>query len=104
MPPTKRTKGEKANKTPKSTEADETMENAQEESVDYKKFYNEFIPRALNTIRDKFDFIQDRIDKHGMVSQIENIRSVTGYIDMLQKMLILVQQIEMKDRRKQKND
>ena len=80
------------------------MENAQEESVDYNKFYNKFILRALNTIRDKFDFIQDCVDNHGVVSQIENIRSATGYIDMLQKMLILVQQIEMKDRRKQKND
>ena len=94
-PPPKKIKGK---------EAEETTENAQEESVDYNKFYSKFIHRALDTIGDKFDIIQNRIDNHGVFSQIEKTRSITGYIDMLQKMLSLVQQIEEKDKKKKKND
>ena len=95
MPPTKRTKDE---------ETDEMTEKAQEESVDYNKFYSKFIQRALGTTGDKFDIIQDSIDNHGMGCQIENIRSITEYIDLLQKMLSLVQQIEEKDKKEKEND
>ena len=94
-PPPKKIKGENA---------EETTENVQEESVDYNKFYSKFIQRSLDTIGDKFDMIQNRIDNHGVFSQIEKIRSITGYIDKLQKMLSLVQQIEEKDKKKKKND
>ena len=94
-PPPKKTKDEKA---------EETTENVCEESVDYNKFYSKFIQRALDTIGDKFDLIQNRIDNHGVFSQIEKIRSITGYINMLQKIFTLVQQIEEKDKRKKKND
>ena len=72
--------------------------------MDYNKFYSKFIQRALNTTGDKFDLIQNRIDNHGVFSQIEKIRSITGYIDMLQNMLSLVQQIEEQDKKKKKND
>ena len=99
-PPPKETKGEKAEETAESSEAEETTENVQG-SVDYNKFYSKFIQRALDTIRDKFDFIQNHIDNHGVFSQIEKIRSITGYIDMLQKIFTVVQQIEEKDKRKE---
>ena len=94
-PPPKKTKGEKV---------EETTENVQEESVDYNEFYSKFIKRTLDTIRGKFDLIQNCIDNHGVFSQIERIRDITGYIDMLQKIFTLVQQIEEKDKRKKKND
>ena len=96
-PPPKKTKYEKAEETPESSKAEETTGNVQEESVDYNKFYSKFIQRALNTVGDKFDLIQNRVDNYGMFSQIEKIRSFTGYIDMLQKTLSLVQQIEEQD-------
>ena len=38
-PPPKKTKGEKALETPKSSETADTTENVQEESVDYNQFY-----------------------------------------------------------------
>ena len=88
----------------KDKKAEETIENVREESVDYNKFYSKFIQRAVDTIGDKFDLIQNRIDNHGVFSQIEKIRSITGYINMLQKIFTLVQQIEEKDKRKKKND
>ena len=69
--------------------------------MDYNKFYSKF-NSSLNTIGDKFDLIQNRIDNN--FSQTENIRSITGYIDMLQKMLSLVQQLEEQDKKKKKND
>ena len=72
--------------------------------MDYNKFYSKFIQRALGTIGDKFDIIQDSIDNHGVACQIEKIRIMTAYIDMLQKIFTLVQQIEAKDKRKKKND
>ena len=100
----KKTKDEKAEETPESSETAETTENVQEESVDYNKFYSKFIQRALDTIGNKFAIIQNRIDNHGVFSQIEKIRSITGYIDMLQKMLSLVQQIEEQDKKKKKDD
>ena len=61
-PPPKKTKGEKA---------EETTENVHEDSMDYNKFYSKFIQRALDTIGDKFDLIQNHIDNHGVFSQIE---------------------------------
>ena len=99
VPPPKKPKYEKAEETHESSKAEETMGNVQEESVDYNKFYSKFIQRALNTIGDKFDLIQNRVDNYGMVSQIEMIRSITGYIDVLQKIFTLMQQIEEKDKR-----
>ena len=72
--------------------------------MDYNEFYSKFIQRALDTIRGKFDLIQNCIDDHGMLSQIERIRDITGNVDMLQKIFTLVQQIEEKDKRKKKND
>ena len=105
-PPPKKTKGEKAEETPEGSEAEETTENVQEESADYNKFYSKFIQRALDTIGDKFDIIQNPIDNYGVFShiQIEKIRSITGYTDMLQKILTLVQQIKEQDKKKKKND
>ena len=95
-PPPKKAKDEKA---------EETTENVQEESVDYDEFYSKFSQRALDTIRNKFDLIQNHIDKvNGLFHQIEMIRCITGYIDMLQNIFTLVQQIEEKDKRKKKND
>ena len=58
-PPSKKTKDEKA---------EETTENVHEESVDYNKLYSKFIQRALDTIGDKFDLIQNHIDNYGMFS------------------------------------
>ena len=104
VPPTKRTKGEKADKTPEHSEAEETTENAQEESVDYNKFYSKFIQRALYTIGNKFDIIQNCVDKHGVLSQIEKIRSMTEYMGMLQKVLTLLQQLGDNDRKGEKNN
>ena len=72
--------------------------------MDYNEFYSNFIQRALDTIRGKFDLSQNCIDDHGMLSQIERIRDITGNVDMLQKIFTPVQQIEEKDKRKKKND
>ena len=85
-------------------ETKNTMENAQEDSVEYNKFYSEFTPRALYTIWNIFDFFQACVDHHGVNDQMENIRNSTQCIDMLQKIFTLVQQIEEKDKRKKKND
>ena len=100
-PPPKKTKDEKAEEIAESSEAEETTEKVQEESVDYNKFYSKFYS-SLNTIGDKFDLIKNRIDNN--FSQTEKIRSITGYIDMLQKTLSLVQQLEEQDKKKKKND
>ena len=100
-PPPKKTKDEKAEETAESSKFVETTEKVQEESVDYNKFYSKFYS-SLNTIGDKFDLIQKRIDNN--FSQTEKIRSTTGYIDMLQKMHSLVQQLEEQDKKKKKND
>ena len=54
------------------------------------------------TISYSLDFIQTHVENYGMPDQINNIRSITGYIDMLQKMLSLVQQIEEQDKKKNK--
>ena len=79
------------------------MENAQEDSVEYNKFYSEFTPRALYTIWNIFDFIQAHVDTIGVHDQVDNIRNSTQCIDMLQKIFTLVQQIEEKDKRKKNN-
>ena len=94
-PPPKKAKDEKA---------EEMTENVQEESVDYNGFYSKFSQRALDTIGNQFDLIQNCIDDHGMFSQTERIRRTTWYIDILQKTFTLVQQIEEKDKRIKKND
>ena len=72
--------------------------------MDYNQFYGKFIQKALDTNGNKFDLIQNRIDNHGVSHQTEMIRSFMGYIDMLQKIFTLVQQIEEKDKRKKKNN
>ena len=94
-PPPKKTKYEKS---------EEATGNVQEESVGYNKLYSTFSQRALDTIRNQFAIIHNWIDDHGMFSQTERIRLTTGYIDMLQKIFTLVQQIEEKDKRIKKND
>ena len=98
----KKTKDEKAEETPECSETAETTENVQEESVDYNKFYSKFIQRALDTIGNKFAIIQNRINNHGVFSQIEKIRSITGYIDMLQKCWAWCSKLKSRTRRKRK--
>ena len=86
-------------------EAKNTMENTQEESVVYNKFYSDFTPRALNTIGIHFDLIQRKFDDYYTIqSEIGNIRLFAEYIDMLQKMFSLVQQMEGIDKKEKKND
>ena len=73
------------------------------EEVDSKVFYEEFhkeFLRALDTIGNRFDHIQNRINNQGVSCQTEMIRSVTGYIDMLQQIFTLVQQMEENDKRR----
>ena len=83
---------------------EQTTENVHEESVDYNKFYSKFIQKALDTIRKKFDLIQHHIGNGLFHWHIEKIRIMNEYIDMLQRIFTLVQQIEVKDKRKKKND
>ena len=70
------------------------------EEVDSKVFYEEFDKelslRALDTIGNRFDHIENR----AVSCQTEMIRSVTGYIDMLQQIFTLVQQMEENDKRR----
>ena len=84
------------------SEAKYTMENAQEDSVEYNKFYIELTLRVLHTIMYSLDFIQTHVENYGMPDQMDNIRNGTGYIDMLEKIFNLVQQFEEKDKRKRK--
>ena len=92
--PPKKTKDEKADETPESSEAGKTMENAQEKSVDYSKFYSKFNPRALNVIMDEFEGIQDVLDNFSMGMEMDRIRQLAEYVDDLQKMFTVMQQIE----------
>ena len=86
-------------------QAIETTENAQEESVDYNKFYKEFSLRAMDTISDKFNQLQDSIGKHGLRNYKHGYcRNFVEYMGMLQKVLILVQQLEDNDRKGEKNN
>ena len=71
-----------------------TMENTQEESVDYSKFYSKFNPRALNVIMDEFEGIQDVLDNFSMGIEMDRIRQLAEYVDDLQKMFTVMQQIE----------
>ena len=83
------------------SEAKNTMENAQEDS----EYRSEFTLRVHNTLSHNLDFIQTHIENHGMQDQINNIRNVTQYINMLQKTLTLGQQMEEQDNREKiKND
>ena len=67
--------------------------------MDYSKFYSEFAPRALNTIKYNFDLIQVQLDTFCSInSEIGNIRNLSEYIGMLQKILTLVLQMEEKDK------
>ena len=74
------------------------------EEVDSKVFYEEFRKelslRALDTIEDRFDLIKTQ----SVSCQTETIRRVTGYIDMLQQIFTLVQQMEDNDRKGEKNN
>ena len=75
----------------------ETLEQQSKyEEVDskvfYEEFYKEFSSRALDTIRNRFDHIQNRIDNHEIGYFVE-------YLGMLQKVLTLVQQLEDNDRK-----
>ena len=79
-------------------DAKNTMENAQEDS----EYHSEFSLRVHNTLSYNLDFIQTHVENYGMQDQINNIRSVTQYIDMLQKMLTLGQQMEEQDNREKK--
>ena len=95
-PPPKKAKDEKAK---------EMTENAQEESVDYNKFYREFSLRAMDTISDKFNQVQDSIGKNYFLNyNLDYYRNFVEYMNMLQKIFTLVQQIEEKDKRIKKND
>ena len=80
------------------SEAKDTMENAQEDS----EYHSEFTLRVHNTLSYNLDFIQTHVENYGIQDQINNIRSVTQYIDMLQKMLTLGQQMEEQDNREKK--
>ena len=70
------------------------------EEVDSKVFYEELHKelslRALDTIGNRFRLIQES----SMPYETEMIRSVTGYIDMLQQIFTLVQQMEENDKRR----
>ena len=70
--------------------------------VFYEEFHKEFSLRALDTIGNKFDHIQNRMDHQGLSYQTEMIRSVTEYMGMLQYVLTLVQQLEDNDKERQK--
>ena len=80
------------------SEAKDRMENAREDS----EYHSEFTLRVHNTLSYNLDFIQTHIENYGMQDQINNIRSVTQYIDMLQKTLTLGQQMEEQDNREKK--
>ena len=70
--------------------------------VFYKEFHKEFSLRALDTIGNRFDRIQNRIDL-GVPCQTE-IAHFVEYMGMLQKVLTLVQQLEDNDRKGEKNN
>ena len=91
--PPKKTKDEKLMKHLRVLRL-ETMENAQEESVDYSKFYSKFNPRASNVIMDEFEGIQDVLDNFSMGMEMDRIRQLAEYVDDLQKMFTVMQQIE----------
>ena len=91
--PPKKTKDEKLMKHLRVLRL-ETMENAKEESVDYSKFYSKFNPRALNVIMDEFEGIQDVLDNFSMGMEMDRIRQLAEYVDDLQKMFTVIQQIE----------
>ena len=86
-------------------QAIETTENAQEESVDYNKFYKEFSLRAMDTISDKFNQLQDSIGKHGFINYNRDYcRNFVEYMGVLQKVLTLAHQLEDNNRKGEKNN
>ena len=70
-----------------------------DEGVDYQAFYIRFSLKALDTIDDGVTRLQGSIGMHGMVCHSTEIRYFVEYIDMLQKVLTLVQQLEDNDRK-----
>ena len=88
--PPKKTKDEKLMKHLRVLRL-ETMENAQEESVDYSKFYSKFNPRTLNVIMDEFEGIQDVLDNFSMGMEMDRIRQLAEYVDDLKKMFTVMQ-------------
>ena len=88
------------------SEAKKNVDNAQEYSVEYNKFYSEFIPRVLCTIMHSLDLIQTLVENNGIGERLSlDITKFVEYMDMLQKMHGLVQQIQEKGKLKEnKND
>ena len=75
-----------------------------DEGVDYQEFYSRFSLTALDTIDDHFNWLQGSIGRHGINYNSENFRNFVEYMGMLQKVLILVQQLEDNDRKGEKNN
>ena len=72
--------GKKTKETLESSEAEETMKNAQKEKVNYHYWYSEFAPRALTAITYEFDGVQD------VINNIQKIRYLAEYVDVLHRM------------------
>ena len=77
------------------------------EEVDSKVFYEEFEKelslRALDTIGRSFDNIGHKFGHISLTTvsnRAEVIKNVTGYIDMVQQIFTLVQQMEENDKRR----
>ena len=75
-----------------------------DEGVDYQEFYSRFSLTALDTIDDHFKWLQGSISCHGMINHSIEFRNFAEYMDMLQKTLTLVQQLEDNDRKGEKNN
>ena len=70
-----------------------------DEGVDYQEFYSRFSLMALDTIDDQFKQLQGSISCRGMIKHSIEFRNFAEYMDMLQKVLTLVQQLEDNDRK-----
>ena len=73
-----------------------------DEGVDYKEFYSRFSLAALDTIDAHFNWLQGSIGRHGINYNSENFRNFVEYMGMLQKVLTLVQQLEVVTERERK--
>ena len=86
--------GKMTKETPKSSEAEETTENAQKEKLDYHHWYCELAPRALTAITYQFHCVQEVIDSDSVLDSIHLVMWLATYVDVLHKMYIMIQQIE----------
>ena len=74
-----------------------------DEGVDYQEFYSRFLT-ALDTIDDRFNWLQGSIGRYGINYNSKNFRNFVEYMGILQKVLTLVRQLEDNDRKGEKNN